>query len=81
MYVVAGLLFGVMGAALATVYILLAGVARALVGAMRRAMEALLGRKACVVVLATLGGAATGALGWAMPLVLTDGAEQVGVAA
>lgn len=47
-------------------------------GALRRTLDARFGHRVRMVVLATVGGLATGLLGWAMPLVLTDGSEQVG---
>lgn len=77
MGIVEGILFGVMGAALAAVYLLLAGLARAVVGGARTWLDARIGLWPRVVVLATTGGAAIGALGWAMPLTLTDGAAQL----
>lgn len=75
--IVEGLLFGVMGAGLSLVYILLSGAVASVVGAARQRLDARIGRWPRVVVLATAGGAVTGALGWAMPLTLTDGAAQL----
>lgn len=66
-----------MGAALAAAYILIAGLCKAVFGAARHRLDARLGRPARMVILATLGGAATGLLGWALPLTLTDGAATL----
>ena len=77
MGIVEGILFGVMGAALAGVYLLIAGLTRAVVGRAKSWLDARIGLWLRVVVLATTGGAAVGALGWAMPLTLTDGAAQL----
>lgn len=75
--IVEALLFGVMGAALAAAYMLVAGICKAAIGAARHKLDARLGRPARIVILATLGGATTGLLGWGLPLVLTDGAEML----
>lgn len=75
--IVEGLLFGCMGAALAGAYILVAGLVKAAVGPLRAALDARFGRWPRIVVLAALGGTATGLLGWAMPLVITDGSQQL----
>ena len=76
--IVEGMLFGWMGAALAGAYLLTAGLVKAVVDPFRSALDARLGPWPRAVVLATAGGAALGALGWAMPLVLTDGASSLG---
>lgn len=79
LFIVEGILFGIMGAAFALVYVLIAGVAKAAGAAARRGLDARVGKSWRIVMLTTVGGAATGALGWAMPLVLTDGSAQLGV--
>ncbi|KAL4442517.1 hypothetical protein ABPG77_005101 [Micractinium sp. CCAP 211/92] len=76
-FIVEGMFFGVIGAAFGFCYILIGGVVKALVGALRRTLDARFGHRVRMVVLATAGGLATGLLGWAMPLVLTDGSEQL----
>ena len=81
LYITYGLAFGVMGALYGLVYVLIAGVLKRLVGVVRARLDAAIGRWPRVVVLATLGGAGYGALGWAMPLVLTDGAGSLGTVA
>lgn len=77
MGIIEGVLFGVMGAALAAVYLILAGVTRTVVGRAKSWLDARIGMWPRVVVLTTTGGAVVGALGWAMPLTLTDGAAQL----
>lgn len=77
LFIVQGMFFGVIGAAFGFCYILIGGVVKALVGALRRTLDARLGPRPRMVLLATAGGLATGLLGWAMPLVLTDGSEQL----
>jgi H+/Cl- antiporter ClcA len=77
MAIIEGILFGIMGAALAAVYLVLAGLTRTVVGRAKSWLDARIGHWPRVVVLTTTGGAAVGALGWAMPLTLTDGAGQL----
>lgn len=77
MGILEGILFGIMGAALAAVYLVLAGLTRTVVGGARNWLDARIGLWPRAVVLATAGGTAIGALGWAMPLTLTDGAGML----
>lgn len=53
------------------------GVVKLVAGKLRARLDACIGHWPRVVVMTTAGGAAIGALGWAMPLVLTDGSEQL----
>ncbi|EFN55978.1 hypothetical protein CHLNCDRAFT_145325 [Chlorella variabilis] len=77
MFIVQGALIGIGGAAFGVVYILFAGFVQVAVRAARAKLDTAVGRWPRVVVMATAGGAAIGALGWAMPLVLTDGSSQL----
>lgn len=77
MGILEGMLFGIMGAVLAGTYLLIAGATKATVGSARAWLRARIGHWPCIVALTTAGGAAFGALGWAMPLTLTDGAAQL----
>jgi H+/Cl- antiporter ClcA len=77
LFLVQAFVIGVGGAAFGLVYVLMAGVLKAALRPLRSAMDARIGRWPRCVVLAGAGGAAVGALGWAMPLVLTDGSGQL----
>ena len=65
-----GILFGVMGAALAYLFVLVGAVTKVVAAKLSTALEARLGKWARVVAMPTIGGAVYGGLGVAMPLVL-----------
>lgn len=75
--VVIGALFGIMGAALAVVYVLVGGVMHTVMAPLRAALDARAGVRARMVLLGTLGGTIMGALSYACPLVIGDGSWQV----
>lgn len=75
--VVIGMLFGIMGAALAVVYVLVGGVVKMAIMPLRAALDARLGVRARMVLLGLLGGTIMGTLSYACPLVIGDGSWQV----
>lgn len=79
LFIVEGVLFGVMGAALGLAYLLTAGLVKAAIAPLRAALDRSCGRWPRVVALATLGGALTGVLGWAMPLVRLPSCRRQGL--
>lgn len=76
--VVIGVLFGIMGAAMAVVYVLVGGVVQAVMKPVRAALDARVGVRARMVLLGLLGGTIMGSLSYACPLVIGDGSWQVG---
>ncbi|KAI3437816.1 hypothetical protein D9Q98_000263 [Chlorella vulgaris] len=78
MDIVTGIVFGLGGSVFGLVYVLIAGLVKVVARSFRSKLDAAIGRWPRVVVMATCGGAVIGALGWAMPLVLTDGSTQMG---
>ena len=75
-----GMFFGVMGAALALVYFLTAGITKGLTGKIKIYLDETIGKEKRILILATVGGILYGVLGYIFPLTLGDGSYQIGTA-
>lgn len=66
-----------MGAALGLVFIVILGIAKASARALKAKLDSWVGQWPRVVIMCCLAGTLYGLLGYAMPLVLTDGAKLI----
>ena len=73
-----GMFFGVMGAALALVYFITAGITKGLTGKAKIYLDEKIGKEKRILILATVGGLLYGVLGYIFPLTVGDGSYQIG---
>lgn len=73
-----GIFFGVMGAALALVYFVTAGITKGLTGKAKIYLDEKIGKEKRILILATVGGTLYGVLGYIFPLTVGDGSYQIG---
>ena len=74
-----GMFFGLMGAALALVYFIIAGLTKGLTGKAKALLDDKVGKEKRIMILATVGGTLFGVLGYIFPLTVGDGSYQIGV--
>ena len=73
-----GIFFGLMGAALALVYFIIAGLTKGLTGKAKVLLDDKVGKEKRILILATVGGTLFGVLGYIFPLTVGDGSYQIG---